>query len=185
MINKILLIFAACDNTLKVWDITTYECIKSPQDEEWIETITILPDGNIATSSESHIKIRSVKEDFNCIKVIKLEGCDFYSKLFVLSNDKVTCLCFNKQVWLLILDMNKGFDCARKILEEGLRIANTFVHLDDKFAYIIDSREIMIRNVLDYTHFKTLKGNKNWVNALLFIKKYNIMLSGSYDTIRA
>jgi WD40 repeat protein len=187
MINENLLISAAHDKTLKVWDITTYQCIKSFQDEQSIKAITILPDGNIATSSNAHIKIRNIKEDFNCIKIIKLQGYDHYSKLFVLSNDKLACLCFwDMEVWLLILDMNKEFDCIQKISEEGSCVANCFAHLDDKFAYGIDSQNIKVRNVLDYERFKTLEGHTQFVNALLFIKKYNILLSGSFDhTIRA
>jgi WD40 repeat protein len=187
LINKNLLISAAHDKTLKVWDITTYECIKSLQDEEWIREITILSDGNIATSSVAHIKIRNINEDFNCIKIIKFQGYDSYSKLFVLSNDKLACPCFcvDGQVWLLILDMNKGFDCVQKISEEGSYIANSFVHLnDDKFAYNVDS-QIKVRNVLDHEHFKTLEDpHTDWVNVLVFIKKYNIMLSGSCDTLK-
>jgi WD40 repeat protein len=187
LIKENLLISAARDHTLKVWDITTYECIKSLQDEERIKAITILLDGNIATSSNAHIKIRNVKEDLNCIKIIKFQGYDYYSKLFVLDNDKSACLCYwDFEVCLLILDMNKGFDCLQKMSEEGLCIDDSFVHLNnDKFAYIIDSQKIKIRNVLDYEHLKNLEGHTCWVNTLLFVKKYNIMLSGSFDTIRA
>jgi WD40 repeat protein len=187
MINENLFISAAQGKTLKVWDITTYQCIKTLQDEQFIKTITILPDGNIATSSNAFIKIRNIKDDFNCIKIIKLQGYDHYSKLFVLSNDKLACLCFwDLEVWLLILDMNKEFDCIQKISEEGKCVANCFAHLGDKFAYGIDSQDIKIRNVLDYEYFKTLEGHTEWVNALIFIKKYNLLLSGSFDcTIRA
>jgi WD40 repeat protein len=169
--ENLLISSGVTDKTLKVWDITTNQCIKSLQDEEHITAITILPNGNIATNSDFYIKIRNIKEDFNCTKIIKLERCDSYIRLFMLSNDIVACFCSDKDEldWLLILDMNKEFDCIPKISEEG---------------FGNDSR-IKIRNVLDYEHFKTLEDHTKWVSALLFVKKYNIMLSGSLDTIRA
>jgi WD40 repeat protein len=183
--DNLLLSAGIFDKALKVWDITTYQCIKSLQEEEQIRAITILPYSNITTSSVSHIKIRNIQENFNCIKIIKLEGYVNYSKLFVLSDDKSACLSYgNGQLWLLILDMSKEFDCIKKISEEGFAIAKCFAHLGDKFANGIAGQKIRIRNVLDYEHFKTLEGHTEWVNALLFIKKYNIMLSGSLDSIR-
>jgi WD40 repeat protein len=191
LIKENLLISAGeYDKTLKVWDITTYQCIKSLQVEEPITTITILPDRNIAASSMSYIKILNI-EDFHCIKIIKLEGYNCYSKLCALSNDKLAYFCccdegeFDEfQVWLLILGMNKDFDCIHKISEEDLIGENGFALLDDKFAYATN-RPIKIRSVLNYEHFKTLEGHTEWVNVLLFVKKYNIILSGSRDTIRA
>jgi WD40 repeat protein len=153
--ENILLSAGVFDKTLKVWDITAYQCIKSLEDEEPIRAITTLPDSNIATSSMFYIKIRNIKENFNCIKIIKLEGYVNYSKLFVLRDDKSACICCGDgQLWLLVLDDNKEFDCIQKISEEGLCLANCFAHLDDKFAYCIAHQIIKIRNVLDYEHFK-------------------------------
>jgi WD40 repeat protein len=76
--------------------------------------------------------------------------------------------------------MNKKFEHIRKIIEEDLIHENCFTLLDDKFAYAA----IKIRNAQDYEHFKTLEGHTKWVDVLLFVKKYNLMLSGSQDTIR-
>jgi WD40 repeat protein len=133
-----LLISAGGDKILKIWDITSYQCIKSLQEKESIEAMTILPDSNIAISSMSNIKIRNIKEDFNSIKIIEMKGYKLYGELFTLSKDKLAYFCCSEdeiEVLLLILDMKKEFDCIYKISEDDLCDQNCFALLDNKFAY--------------------------------------------------
>jgi WD40 repeat protein len=76
LIKENLLITAGLyDKTLKVWDITKYQCIKSLQDEAVINAITILPNHNIAISSMFYIKIRkTLKKILSVLKLSSLKA---------------------------------------------------------------------------------------------------------------
>jgi WD40 repeat protein len=183
------LVSVSKDNTLKVWDMDTYLCIKTLKHEGPVTSIILLINGNIATCTwNKHIKIFSIDDDFTCLKTIHVHGFGDYDALIQLSDGNIACTAKqNNDYCIIILDNNNDYNCI-KVLRGHLAYILCFANLpNDKFASGSRDAKINIWDINDeYNHIKrTLKGHGDWVLSLLVIPNKDILLSGSKDkTIR-
>jgi WD40 repeat protein len=181
LINDNLLVSVSDDGTLKVWDINKGECIKAVRDEECFKSVITLPDGNtVITSSPINIKLWDVKNDFNCISIIKLENYGEYGNLLLLPNFNLACSVIHSHACVLILDREKDFNIIHTF-EENYHLYS-FINLGstNNFAYSA-GWAIQIKNYEKGEHVKTLTGHTGRVYALLYIDRSGIMLSSEYD----
>jgi WD40 repeat protein len=82
------LISASNDTTLKVWNVKTFQCIKTLEGHKGsISSVLVLSDENIVScSTNNEIKFWSIKDNFKCIKTLYL-----YSNKY-LRTFNLTCL---------------------------------------------------------------------------------------------
>jgi WD40 repeat protein len=183
LINDKLLISVSDDKTLKVWDINKAECIKAVSDEGIFKSIITLPDGNtVITSSHINIKLWDVNNDFNCIKIVKLQMYRDYGKLLLLPNFNLACSAVRiKLGCVLILDKDRDYNIIHVFVEQ-FDYPSSCINLgcSSSFAYSV-GKAIKIIDYEEGERVKNLTGHIGRVNALLYIGRNGIMLSGADD----
>jgi WD40 repeat protein len=183
LINDNLLISASDDKTFKVWDINKGECIKAICDEGFFKSIITLPDGNtVIISSYANVKLWDVKNDFNCIKIVRLQNYKEYGNLLLLPNFNLACSAIrNKHACVLILDKDNDYNIIHTFLEQSY-YPRSCINLGSSNSFAYGYRKaIQIKNYENGEHVKTLTGHTGWVNVLLYIERNGIMLSGGRE----
>jgi WD40 repeat protein len=71
LLSNNILVSSSLNGEIKLWDLRTYECIKSLDQKSSVRLILHLPNDNIATCSiNGHIKVWDPSQDYECIKSI-------------------------------------------------------------------------------------------------------------------
>jgi WD40 repeat protein len=172
-------------NKLKIWDIIDYKCIKSSfeENESWITSIALLPDGNIICSTNDYkIKIWELGEIIRCVKTILIENYEYLEYLLLLPDGNIACTAehsFRDISCILILDPNRDYIVQE--LNETYTSEKCLTLLTNSFA----SFSNMVINIWDidndYKCIKKLSGHTYYIDCLLFIDRYNLLISGSKD----
>jgi WD40 repeat protein len=160
LINDDLLVSVSDDQTLKVWDINKGECIKAVRDEESFISVITLPDGNtVITSSYVNVKLWDIKNDFNCIKIVKLRGYKHYTNILLLPNFNLAFSAIHNHAYVLILDKDKDYNIIHTFLEQSY-YPSSCINLgsSNNFAYSAGGA-IQIKNYENGEHVKTLTGH--------------------------
>jgi len=178
-----LIISCSPNHEIKIWDSEVGDCINVFKGHEHrINTITSLPDGNIASGSDDNT-IRFWDQSGNCIKVLK-DHQDIILLLRVLPNQ--TLLSSSRDNTLRIWDIQTGeclhiLQVGTKIKEEYIRdIAilknNIIVVTFGDSTYIWDTNNGKVLNVL--------KDHDKLVHSLAVISDNIIALCQYNDSIR-
>jgi WD40 repeat protein len=174
-------------NILKFWNPDNCQCIGTIQDDIDINSVILLPEWKLATCSRSGIKIRLAKDDYQCIRKIKLEGCSDYFTLLLLKNGNLLCSVLkDTSPSFIVLDSSNDYICI-KDFQAHSKCTTQLANLSgNKFASASYENGIKLWDIdHDYKLSKRLDGHTSVVIALCFSAKDNVLLSGSYDnTIR-
>jgi WD40 repeat protein len=165
------------------WDLNSHICYKSLL-EPTVGLALILPNGCIATCSKYELCIRFDLSDFTCTKPINLKGYRYINNLILLSDRylAVTAIYGAVCCYLIVLDYNDNFQRIKTIplTSEIYSIINLS---ENRFATCsYPQKTIIIWSIDDDFKMLThLSGHQKSVLSLLFIEKYHLLLSGSYD----
>jgi WD40 repeat protein len=180
-------------NKLTIWDMKTYECIKTIHDDF---SLMILLPGNKIVSSSLHgfIKFWDVKEDYKCFKEMQIHFGIY--KLFLLTCGKLIYCIQDYQEEreneidyspnsIYTLDYINGFEV--KELKEYKSTVSALANLfEDKLAIAVwRIISICIINSDGLKLCVSLRGHSDNITDLLFVEKENMLISGANDnTIR-
>jgi WD40 repeat protein len=180
-----LIVSASARGMIHIWNINDQQCIKTLNDEISIDSVIVIPNDIIATSSKDNIKIWDSNDDYKCIKIIIHESYKYYNNLLTLANLNLACSAMvNGTSQILIFDCRKDFQCIKTLTNESLYISNLIKLSNDRIAYCCSSMNIKIKSTIDdYKDITTLIGHNSWINTLAFVSKYDVLLSGSHDNI--
>jgi WD40 repeat protein len=186
------IITTSSDSSLKIINMDNYNCLETLPDEdyEYISSMILLSNGNILYSTWLNtIKEVDPRDDFICVNCVD-DFNDYYciSHLLLLPKG---CIAFSALVdqedsHILLLDFNDNNSIFKLFLAEKDEI-NSLINLDNnRFACATARSGIMIWNAENngYTCSKILKGhNDDTTECLLYINKYNTLVSGFFNTI--
>jgi WD40 repeat protein len=180
-LNENYLVSGSDDCTLKVWNISDHQCIQTLLNNDRVQSVIILADGKIAASNRTSINIFDT-DKFICVTTVKRFRFSYYSNLLLLSNNNLACTALNiTRISILIFDHKNDYNCI-KIIDEDSYFACSLINLpNDNFAYSSGGVSIKIRDTETGHVVKTLSTHNDFINVLLFIEKFNILLSGSND----
>jgi WD40 repeat protein len=165
--------------------MNNYNCLKYHiEKEQMIRCVAMLPDGNIiGITTDCKIKIWEIGETISCIKKILIKNYERLLCLLLLTNGNIACTAqYNdaKSSCILILDPNKDYKCVQ-VLNKTYTWENCLTLLINSFASAGD----MVINIWDinndYKCIKKLSGHTNYIDCLLYIDRYNLLISGSRD----
>jgi WD40 repeat protein len=175
------------DNTLKVWDINTYQEIKSLiGHKDCVYTIIVLKDGKIASFSyDGEIRIWDHNNDYELIKTKKYKDYDCLYNSILLINDCMACSGYYEYSRrIIIIDPSKDYECVGEI-EQSTFVAS-LVNIGHNYFASGDKDSIItiwdINN--NYYCLTKLYANNGCVWALLYIEKINSLISGSDNGIK-
>jgi WD40 repeat protein len=172
-------------NKLKIWDINDYKCISSFEEKDCrITSTAVLPDGNIiGCTNDCKIKIWKLGEIIHCVKTILIKNYEYLNYLLLLPDGNIACTAeynFRDSSCILILDPNRDYKCIR-VLNKTYTSEKCLTLLTNSFASSCD----MVINIWDiyndYKCIKKLSGHTHYIDCLLFIDRYNLLISGSRD----
>ncbi|CAF1679063.1 unnamed protein product, partial [Adineta ricciae] len=168
------------DNTIKIWDRKTLECVKVLTGHNGSVLCLQYDDKVIITgSSDSTIRVWNVKtgELLNTL----LHHCEAVLHLRFIDGTMVTC---SKDRSIAVWQLNSPTDISIRRVLVGHRAAVNVVDFDDK--YIVSAsgdRTIKVWNTTTCEFVRTLLGHKRGIACLQYRDK--IVVSGSSDnTIR-
>jgi WD40 repeat protein len=179
------IVSASVRGMIHIWNINDQQCIKTLQGEFSIDSVIVIPNNIIVTSSKDNIKIWDSNDDYKCIKIILHASYKYYKNLLTLTNGNLACSAtVNETAHILIFDCSNDFKCIKILTNDSLYISNLIKLSNDRIAYCYSSTRIKIKSTIDdFQDIITLIGHKNWINTLAFVNKYGLLLSGSHDDI--
>jgi WD40 repeat protein len=133
-LSEDIIVSASSDKTLKVWDLNTYLCIKTLEEEYPIRSVLILPNGNIAATVSIMLKIFDTENDFKLVQTKCFEQSSELEFLLLLSNGYLACTCKTVTYIILILDPNDNFACIEVINDHSFWIFSLINLPKNKFA---------------------------------------------------
>jgi WD40 repeat protein len=182
--NRIISISGIGD--LKEWDTETLKGfhITNIEGSPILSTL-VLNDSRITCSTYDNIKVYNPEANYSCDKTIQMEGYSNYQKLLLLSDGNLaSSVTYKRKICIMILNCNNNFNCI-KILNSQLIHLNAIIELSyDKFILCSPlDKNIFISLVRgkELEGLKVLNKHKRSVSALLLIKRYNLLVSGSID----
>jgi WD40 repeat protein len=180
-------LLSASDNqTLKLWNINTYLCIKTINIDCYVESLTTLPNGYVVSCSwNGKFNIWDPNNNYKLIKKLHLEGYESVSNLLLLPNGCLASTGKYKNEYVIIILHHNSFDFNKNLSGHKKRVTsltnlsnNTFV--SGSYDGSIKIWEI---NKRDYICFKTLENECSWGNSLIFAIGKTLLYSGSYRSI--
>jgi WD40 repeat protein len=181
LLNDEVIITGSFDNIVKAWNISNFTKLKTFNGP--LRVIESSRNDNLLyTASNGKIELWEYKEDnFKCIKAINLSEPYKSLKTLSLSNGNIVCASVNYPS-ISILDFNNNYGLAGIIIGKSAVQFLTSME-DNRFAVGFCHAVIEIYDNINniYDCLATLNGHSHGVNALLYVKKYNTLLSGSYD----
>jgi WD40 repeat protein len=180
-------------NKLTIWDMKTYECIKTIHDD--FSLMILLPSDNIVSSSfHGCIKFWDAKEDYKCFKEMQIHFGIY--KLFLLTCGKLIYCIQDYQEErkdeidyspnsIYTLDYINGFE-VKELKDYKSTVSALANLLENKLAIAVwRIISICIINSDGIKLCVSLRGHNDDINDLLFVEKENMLISGAHDnTIR-
>jgi WD40 repeat protein len=180
LLNDDIIITGSFDNIVKAWDISNFTKLKTFDGA--LRVIESSRNDNLLyTASSGKIELWEYKEDnFKTIKVINLSEPYMPLKTLIMSNGNIVCASV-KYPFISILDFN-NYGLAGIIICKS-DIQSIISMEDNKVAIGLKHTVIQICDKINniYECVTILCGHSLGVNTLLYVKKYNTLLSGSYD----
>jgi len=178
-----LIILCSSNHEIRIWDSEIGDCINVFKGHEYlINTITSLPDGNIASGSDDNT-IRFWDQSGNCIKVLK-DHQDMILLLKVLPNQ--TLLSSSRDNTLRIWDIQTG-ECLH-ILQVGTKIKKEYINdiaiLKNNFIVVTFGDNTYIWDTNNGKVLNILKDHDKFVHSLAVISDNIIGLCAYNDDIR-
>ena len=170
------LVSCSRDNSIKMWDIETRECIRTLEGHsDEIKCIDVLENGFLISSSyDKSLKIWN-PSDGACLKTIDVSGSIYCMQ--VLSGDRVAC---GSGAEITIWNLNDG-TCIQTLKGHTQYIQCLMVLPDETIVSGSKDNTIKFWNLSENTCINTLNGHTDWVFCLLLLKDGHLA-SGSEDT---
>jgi WD40 repeat protein len=183
------IILASNDKTLKIWNVKTFQCIKTLEGHtDCVYSVLVTTDENIVSCTKNNeLKFWSIKDDFKCIKALHLDSKK-HPKTFNLTcliNGNVACSTFEHDgdnYSIIILDKSNDYKCLKQ-LESPAWISSIVNLSDGLFASGSYEQTVRVWDIKeDYKCIKILnyseKAPAKEVYALLYCEKERVLLSG-------
>jgi WD40 repeat protein len=174
-------IFIANNHELKELDVNSYKYTKSMSINFYIPRSLILLNNKIVVlSNNGVIKVFNTQQ-FDYIYTIQIKGYNHFDNLLLFPNGNFACSsCYQGDDYILILDSH--FKELKNLKSHSSWITCLINVGDDKFASAAYDFLINIYDINNnYSCIKTLNGHSQAVNALIYLAKSNLLLSGSND----
>ena len=170
-----LLVSCSNDKCIKLWDLETYECIRTIEDHAGqIESINVLENGHLISSTDNmSLKVWN-PADGVCLKTIDLTDSAF--NVQVLSGNRVACESgYQIQIW------NLNDDTCIQTLEGHTDTIECIIVLPDE-TLVSGSYDKTITswNLSKNRRIQTFRGHTKAIVALLLLKDGRLA-SGSLD----
>jgi WD40 repeat protein len=169
------------DNTLMQWHPNNYNCIGATPSIYAIDSLTILPQGGFITISLDNSYILIWDEDHTCYKTLPL--CS--DKTLLLPNGNLFCSIhhhFLNQTVIRILDCKDNYKNVKRIVDD-VNSAKTTVNLS-KNKYATAGEVIKIWDIdKNYECISTFGEHVGLITCLLYIERFDLLISGSNDRI--
>jgi WD40 repeat protein len=174
---------AANTKYLYIWDINTSQCLYTIYDEHLITWVDALPSGNPIYVTYYSLSVLNAKDNYSLLKRTNFEGYQFLSNLQFLSNGQIALTPgkhYNYHNSIIIYNPKK--DCVRCIYTESSQIYSFTNLSNNRFAFGSSDYFIHVWSYADdYNHVKSINAFSAY--SLLFIEKYNLLLSGGGDLV--
>jgi WD40 repeat protein len=179
-------LLSASDNqTLKLWNINTYLCIKTISVDCYVESLATLPNGYVAFCSwNGKFNIWDPNNYYKLIKKLHLEGYESVGNLILLPNRCLASTGKYKNEYVIIILHHNSFDFKMNLSKHEQRVTSLVNLSSNTFASASYDGSINIWEIkkCDYICIKTLLCPK--VNSLIFAKGgKNLLYSGNYRSI--
>jgi WD40 repeat protein len=173
--NGDIVLLSSSIMTIKVWELTQCNFKRIIENETTASAAVILENGNLIIRYMG-LKFWDTNDDFNCIKHIKLN--DYINNILLLQDGKLVCISRQD---VLVFDCNNDYKHVMRFKAHN-NIMNALVKIsNNNFATGSDDNIINIWDANVYTCLKGLKEHKGCVISLIFIDRYNLLISGSFD----
>jgi WD40 repeat protein len=172
---------------LKFWNPDECECIGTIKEDVYMRSVILLPEWKLGICLPTGIKIRLAKDNYQCIRMINLEGCSDYFTLLLLKNGNLICSVLKgTSTNFMVLDSSNDYICIKDFHTHSKWTAQLVNLSDSKFASASYENDIKLWDIdNDYKLLKRLDGHTSSVKALCYSAKDNVLVSGSFDkTIR-
>jgi WD40 repeat protein len=175
------------DTTLKIWDINSYQEIKTLLGhKDCVYAIVVLKDGNIASFSfDGELRVWGYNNDYELILLKKYKDYNSFNNSILLPNGCLVCsCCYKYSSRILIIDPSKDYEYIEE-LEQTTFVASLVNVGGDFFASGDEAGIIPIWDIKNnYSCLTKLNVNDGCVWALLYIERNNSLLSGSDNFIK-
>jgi WD40 repeat protein len=173
-------ILIATNHELKELDVNSYKYTKSTIINFYaIRSLILLNNKIVALANNGAVKVFDTQQ-FDCIYSTMIKGYNHFNNLLLLTNGNFACTsCYQGDYFILILDSK--FRGLKNVYY------NTWITClinvgDDKFASAAYNWTVNIYDINNnYSCIKILNGHSQAVNALIYLAKSNLLLSGSND----
>ena len=175
---------ASVDNTIKVWELESGECIKTFLGHEYSVTCikNVLDYKLISGDASGSIKIWKI-ETGECLKTIDAHS-NFIYKILLISNDKfLTCSNNNEIVEIRMFDLNTYDKLIQKFFRHGDTICGMDKLPNGRIASFFYDGSIRIWDLNTKKCLKILRGHTRQVTSLSVISDDKI-ISGSHSEIK-
>jgi WD40 repeat protein len=163
--------------TIEVWDLNNNICKKIIENEPTALYASVLNDDNLVTTSYKGIKLWDTNNDFECIKYQNLNMLGVVTNIISLHNGNIACTARHNAI-IIILNNDLTY-----IKTTDAHFVNSLINLSkNRIANGSDDTTIKIWGVdNDYKCLRTLTGLSSWIVSLLFVNKYDLLISASPD----
>ncbi len=160
-------------------DISSLTLLKTINEQSCpILSLIVLSDGRLASCSYTKdVKIYDINNDYHCDITIPIPGVSYVSQLT--NGHLIASLTSDIQILSITKD---SFKLEHTIQKAHSAIITKTVELTkERFASCSNDKTIKVFDYKSYSLIKTLEGHKEYVQAMLYIKGKDILLSGSYQ----
>ena len=149
------LISGSTDNTIKIWDLESGECLKTLEDhDDWVRSILLIQNNKfISGSLDGRIKIWDLNS-YECL--ITLKNNSGVISLCQLPNNQIACGCLNGVIVIWNLDNSRKV----KIIKAHYDLVNCLLLVDEtKLISCSYNGEIKIWSLDTFKCIKALEGH--------------------------
>jgi WD40 repeat protein len=183
------IISASNDKTLKIWNVKTFQCIKTLEGHtDSVSSVLVHSNENIISCSKNNeLKFWNLEYSFKCIKTLYLDSKRYLGiiKLTCLVNGNLACSTFehnNDNYYIIIFDKSIGYKCLKQLEDHTAWISSIVNLAGGLFATGSYDQTVRVWDIKeDYKCIKTLnyseKAPAKEVNALLYCEKERVLLS--------
>ncbi len=176
-----LLASGSCDNTVKLWNVSTGECLETLQGHaDWVWSVAFSPDGQLLASGSSDFTVRLWNLNTRqCLKILK--GHNHWIRSIAFSPDGKTLASSSVGRTVRLWDVQSGKESSTL---DGFRngIRSVAFSPDNRFlASGSNDRVVRVWDVQSGECLHSFRGHTDRVQSVAFSLDGKLLVSGSND----